>query len=275
MLELVKNGILPALISYPVPYDDMLTDTDGWDWIKVSLRSFHDHFPGERVLVIDMEDERYAGKRAWLHAYPDAIVIRNPVTRDVRFWKDHNCNSNHHHGAGIDLAVDYVRRHGYGFLLHFEPDCLVTGRDWVERFWRDVQSGAWVAGGHIAAHSDRMMHVCPSMWRIDSPCCATTFLRQGKGTDRQHPYYATLTGFDEVALNWEDWDTGQKNWWIAAIQGKAFRSYMPPGGLLHYWRGSGRLGKQGVRAQGDYRRLEPYLHESPTASAHQNRGLAG
>lgn len=92
MLELEKNGILPALISYTVPYADMLTDTDGWDWIKIALRSFHVHFPGEKVLVVDndMEDERYAGKRAWLNAHPDAIVIRNPVTRDLRFWNNHN-----------------------------------------------------------------------------------------------------------------------------------------------------------------------------------------
>ena len=72
MLEIEKNGILPALISYTVPYTDMLTDTDGWDSNHIALRSFHVHFPGEKVLVVDndMEDERYAGKRAWLHAHP-------------------------------------------------------------------------------------------------------------------------------------------------------------------------------------------------------------
>ena len=48
MLELEKNKILPVLISYTVPYADMLVDTDGWDWIKIALRSFHAHFPGER-----------------------------------------------------------------------------------------------------------------------------------------------------------------------------------------------------------------------------------
>src|SRR5262245_42004208 len=172
MLELEKNGILPALISYTVPYADMLTDSDGWDWIKVALRSFHAHFPGEKVLVVDndMEDERYAGKRAWLHAYPDAIVIRNPATRDAQFWEGHDPNTNHHHGTGIDLAVDYCRRRGYGFLLYFEPDCLVAGRTWVDNMWQNMRRGAWVAGGNIASHSDRVMHVCPSMWRIDSPC---------------------------------------------------------------------------------------------------------
>jgi hypothetical protein len=48
-----------------------------------------------KVFVVDndMEDERYAGKRSWLHEYPDAIVIRNPVTRHVQFWNDHDPNS--------------------------------------------------------------------------------------------------------------------------------------------------------------------------------------
>jgi len=109
-----------------------------------------------KVFVVDndMEDERYAGKRSWLHEYPDAIVIRNPVTRHVQFWNDHDPNSNHHHGAGIDLAVDYCRRQRYGFLLYFEPDCLVAGRAWVDNMWQEMQRGAWVAGGNIAAHAN-------------------------------------------------------------------------------------------------------------------------
>jgi hypothetical protein len=266
MLELEKNGILPALISYTVPYADILTDTDGWDWIKIALRSFHVHFPGEKVLVVDndMEDERYAGKRAWLHAHPDAIVIRNPATRDFRFWKDHNPRDNHHHGTGIDLAVAYCRRQGYAFLLYFEPDCLVCGTVWVDNMWEGMERGAWVAGPNTASHSDRIIHPCPSIWRIDSSCCRTTFLRQSKGVDRQHPLYPALTGFDDVAMNWDAWDTAQKNWWVAALQGKAFRSHFPHREFIHYWNGSGFLGKRSVRAQRDYWMFEPYLHESVT-----------
>lgn len=62
MLELEKNKILPVLISYTVPYADMLVDTDGWDWIKLALRSFHAHFPQEKVLVVDndSDDDQYA-----------------------------------------------------------------------------------------------------------------------------------------------------------------------------------------------------------------------
>src|SRR5262245_3500447 len=149
MLELAKNNILPVLVSFTVPYPDMLMDTDGWDWIKIALRSFHAHFPGEKVLVVDndSDDDRYAGKRAWLHAYSNAIVIRNPMTRDAAFWQHHHPRHHHHHGAGIDLAVDYCRQHGYQFLLYFEPDCLVAGRTWVENMWQQLQSGAWVTGG--------------------------------------------------------------------------------------------------------------------------------
>jgi len=119
VLALEKNKILPVLISYTVPYADMLVDTDGWDWIKIALRSFHEHFPGEKVLVVDndSDDDGYARKRAWLHAYSGAIVIRNPLTRDAVFWRQHHPRHNHHHGAGIDLAVDYCRQRGYEFLL--------------------------------------------------------------------------------------------------------------------------------------------------------------
>ena len=89
MLALEANKILPVLISYTVPYADMLEDTDGWDWIKIALRSFHAQFPGEKVLVVDndSDDSRYTQKREWLHAYAGAIVIRNPETRDAVFWR--------------------------------------------------------------------------------------------------------------------------------------------------------------------------------------------
>jgi hypothetical protein len=267
VLVLEENKILPVLISYTVPYADMLADTDGWDWIKIALRSFHAHFPGEKVLVVDndSDDNRYARKRAWLHAYSGAVVIRNPLTREAVFWRHHHPRHNHHHGAGIDLAVDYCRQRGYEFLLYFEPDCLVAGRAWVENMWRQLQGGAWMTGGNIAARTARIIHVCPSMWRIDSPCCATSFMRQSKERDRQHPLFTVLTGFDEVALTWEKWDTAQKNWWIAALHGKAWHSTIPSGDFFHYWSGSGYLGKNGVRGHPHHARFAPYLDESRPA----------
>ena len=88
MQELHERKILPVLISYTVPYPNMVVDSDGWDWIKVALRSFHDHFDGQKVLVVDndKDDEAYEPKRDWLYSYPGGIVVRNPITRDPRFW---------------------------------------------------------------------------------------------------------------------------------------------------------------------------------------------
>lgn len=92
-------------------------------------------------------------------------------------------------------------------------------------------------------------------------------MRQSKGVDRQHPLYSSLTGFDDVAIDWDAWDTAQKNWWVAAQQGKAFRSHFPHREFIHYWNGSGFLGKRSVRAQRDYWMFEPYLHESVTGGS--------
>src|SRR5262249_27537547 len=85
---------------------------------------------------------------------------------------------------------------------------------------------------------------------------------QSKDMDRRHPLFTILTGFDEVAQTWEQWDTAQKNWWIAASHGRAWHSRIPPGDFIHFWSGSGYLGKRGVRGHPDYARLVPYLDES-------------
>ncbi|MFZ0247132.1 hypothetical protein [Candidatus Binatus sp.] len=34
------------------------------------------------------------------------------------------------HGAGIEVAVRFARENGYDALLHFEPDCVVSGTRW-------------------------------------------------------------------------------------------------------------------------------------------------
>ena len=77
--------------------------------------------------------------------------------------------------------------------------------------------------------------------------------------DKQHPQFAVLSGFDDVAMQWEKWDTAQKNWWIAALEGRAVRSQIPPGDFVHYWCGSGRMGNRGVRTNHDYYKFESYL----------------
>lgn len=261
MRQLEKHRILPVLISYTVSYPDMSVDSDGWDSIKVALGSFHDHFAQEKVLVVDndKDDEAYAGKKKWLYSYPHAIVVRNQLTQAPDFWPNHHPRSNHHHGHGIDLAAAYCRRHGYDYMLYFEPDCLITGTAWFDAMWECMVDGAWMTGINPCNHSARIIHVCPSIWKVDKPPCALSFAHQPMAKDREHPSFTEMTEFIESAREWVCWDTAQRNWWIAALEGKALRAHPERQDFVHYRGGSGYAGKRGVRGHPDYKKFENYL----------------
>lgn len=263
MRRLHERSILPVLISYTAPYPDMATDSDGWDWIKIALRSFHEHFEGQYVLVIDNDgdDERYQPKKDWLYSYPEARVIRNPITENPKFWKDHDPAWNHHHGSGIDLAVAYCRHHRYEYMLYFEPDCLILGRDWVEAMWRCMEAGAWMSGFNQSNQSPRIIHICPSMWKVNEPPCDVSFSRQPIAADRQHRDFARLTEFREDAIrSWGRWDTAQKNWWIADLEGKACRARPWPQDFIHVWGGSGHSRRRRVREHQYWPKFRKYLY---------------
>ncbi len=261
MRELHERKILPVLISYTVPYPNMGVDSDGWDWIKIALRSFHDHFDGQKVLVIDndKDDQAYEPKRDWLYSYPGGIVVRNPITRDPRFWQDHDPEWSHHHGSGIDLAVSYCRHHRYDYMLYFEPDCLIEGMEWVKAMWRCMERGAWMSGFNRCNHSTRVIHVCPSLWKVNEPPCEISFMRQPIEADRQHPRFAKMTCFRGFTKSWDKWDIGQRNWWIAALEGKACRARPRRRDFTHVWGGSGHSKRQSVREHRKWRKIKKYL----------------
>ena len=261
MRELHEQKILPTLISYTVPYRNMSVDTDGWDWIKIALRSFHDHFDGQKVLVVDndKDGEAYKPKRDWLHSYPGGIVVRNPLTRDPGFWQNHDPAWSNHHGLGIDVAVAYCQRHGFDYMLYFEPDCLIEGGEWVEAMWRCMEGGAWMSGFSHCNHSTRIIHVCPSMWKVNEPPCTVSFMRQPIEADKRHPGFDAMTDLRGAAKSWDKWDTGQRNWWIAALEGKACRARPRWTDFSHYWSGSGHTQRRRVREHHDYQKLKRYL----------------
>ncbi|HUY32310.1 MAG TPA: hypothetical protein VMV69_05980 [Pirellulales bacterium] len=209
-------------------------------WIKVALRSYHRHFPHDRVVVVDNNprpgepgwEPACDTERDWLRSCSDVTLLSNDGP-DKR------------HGAGIDVALDHCRTIGAEIMLHFEPDCLVTGSDWYEELWRPLNGGAWMAGNHCKLYGP--IHPTPSMWRIDR--VAGSFVDRPRGADADHPRFAEL--FDLARLldhvrveapqleSWwrENWDTGQHNWFHAAAAGRAALA-KTTGDFHHYWRGS-------------------------------------
>ena len=254
-------AILPVMVSYTVPYPGMDSNPEGWECIKVALRSFHEHFPDRKVLVVDNDSDDPANdpKRAWLHAYPGAIVLRNPLTRNAEFWEAHHPRRHQHHGNGIDCGVDHCRRHGVPYMLHFEPDCIVSGTSWLEAMWQCIAEGAWMAGINCCNHSREIIHVCPSLWTVDTPACEPSFARQPIEDDRKHPRFEELTRFSGTARTWDRWDMGQKNWWVAALAGRARWAQPVRDDFEHYGAGSGYAGLSTVRERVGYERIKKYL----------------
>ena len=202
------TNLRPVLISYHTPL-----------WIKVGLKSFHQHFPEYRVLIVDNNPDRdeptwdpaCEEERAWLRQQTYVDLVKNERTDKT-------------HGSGLDLAVAWCRKNEIGLMLHFEPDCLVGGRQWYENLVHTIQGGAWMAGPNTKSYGP--IHPCPSLWRVDR--IEHTFGRRPIREDMSHPRFSEL--FDvavfnkqqpTVALeNWK-WDTGLKLWFMAAVNDKA------------------------------------------------------
>jgi hypothetical protein len=204
------------------------------------LRSYQRHFPNERVLVIDNNPlEHEPGwepacelEREWLSKCDGILFVQHP-------------GPNRRHGAAIDFAMRYCRDNGGDVLLHFEPDCLITGRNWHELLRRPVCAGAWMSG--MLRQMYGPLHPCPSMWRLDRDW--SSFLDQSRGTDVLHPRFNELFFLSRLLssveaehphmLAWwqENWDTAQKNWFHAAVHDQAVQ-VPQTGDFRHFWTGS-------------------------------------
>lgn len=130
------------------------------------------------------------------------------------------------HGRGIDIAADWARDHGYSILTHLDADSLIRGRIWHERMSEHVQRGAWAISGERRWHG--YPGLSPSMWRID--ILRGSFLHVRRGEEMANPETERAIGWSAYVQKVGDanngwfkkfWDTGQKNWFEAAVAGKA------------------------------------------------------
>lgn len=208
-------------------------------WMPVGLGSFRRHFPSWQVLVIDNNpvkgesrwNEEHEAERRWLHSQPGVTVVSNPGPSRT-------------HGAAIDVAVEWCRNQQVEFLLHLEPDCLISGTQWYEKLCRGIDAGAWMAGSHRKEYGP--IHVTPSLWRVASIC--TSFDYANRLPDEKHARFSELFNRDWL-LNavttakqdtefWRTtWDTGQHVWFDCAVQDKAFLAAATDD-FEHLWFGS-------------------------------------
>ena len=117
------------------------------DWMPIAVESYLSQFPDDRILVVDNNPQpgetgwsaTCRRERRWLYSHPKLDVI----------YRRTHCigiPAQRTHGDGMDLALQWCRSRGADIMLHFEPDCLVTGRDWRLNLVSAIEQGAWMAG---------------------------------------------------------------------------------------------------------------------------------
>ena len=210
-------------------------------WIRVAAGSFHQHFPEARLLVVDNNpksgepgfEERCAIESAWLCKQSYITVLPNPSPKKS-------------HGIGLDIAAAWCRDNAVPIMVLIEPDCLIRGRQWLERLVASIQTGSQMSGYFSKSYGP--IHPAPSAWDVGA--LKFSFETSSRVEDERHPRFPALFNVEElrriVALDgdsWEFWgyywDSTQKNWFEAAIRDKA--SLLPIGEELdfrHYWCGS-------------------------------------
>ena len=147
--------VVPVLVAYFTA-----------DWIRVALTSYLHHFPDDRVLVVDNNPSRgevgwlpmCERERHWLRSHPRVDFLANPLLPSP-------VDGYTPHGLGMDAALAWCRDRGADVLLHFEPDCVIEGRQWRENLLGAISEGAWMAGSVRKAFGP--IHPTPSAWRVD------------------------------------------------------------------------------------------------------------
>jgi hypothetical protein len=276
---------IPALVAYHTP-----------DWIQVAVASYLEHFPEDRILVVDNNPRRgepgwdpdCERERYWLRAHSRVDHVVNTLTPcDI--------NGERPHGHGVELAVQWCRDRRADVLIHFEPDCVIEGRRWRENLLQAIECGAWMAGAHRKAYG--AIHPTPSAWRVDR--LRTTFSGWARAADSRHPRYAKLLNIERLRAEveplgrwpwWErSWDTGEKAWFVAAVHDAAILVDAPD--FRHFWNGAAArsLGRGGLiarhpelarwfhaaDAQVPPRQVEHCPFREPTAADDSDRAYCG
>jgi len=216
--------------------------------IQRAISSFSRHFPEERLLVVDnnplpeqvfkrrtlfnwvpnVDDERN-----WLKRRQDIIIIRPNIEKiDVPLF----------HGDGLNCARKWCLRNGYDAMCHFEPDCLIRGRDWYIRLRQGIDRN-WMCG--LYKRAGHGIAPCPCLWMLE-PTKHIDFNVQPKRGDVNDLQYEELVGPKVYAKDmgqWAveyfkaNWDMGGKLWFECAIRNKA--AYKAPSSdFTHLWNGS-------------------------------------
>jgi len=70
------------------------------------------------------------------------------------------------HGDVLDFAFQWCKNEKYESILHIEPDCHVTGHNWLNQMIEAINDNWAVGKGIIHRNGPFVIPLCPTLWRI-------------------------------------------------------------------------------------------------------------
>jgi len=214
----------------------LYNDSESYDWTKISVTSFREHFPKAPLVAVD---QNHNPKEVEFLKSQDAIII--------------NGKRGDQHGTGMDLAIQWCKGK-VDVMIHIEPDCIFLGRKWFDLLMSGVvDDGNWMSGS--CQYEFGPIHPCPSAWDVNQ--VKHSFEYVSKRKDIYLPQHHKLIDFKALIKDLHiknekhgytkeqnhvflyGWDTALKNWFEAASQGKAIK-VETTNDFFHFWHGSCR-----------------------------------
>jgi hypothetical protein len=214
-------------------------------WPKILLRSLRKYFQHDLIVIVNHLNGPIPSQY-----YDDKCVVLQ-------------CKTSRSHGHGVDTAVEYLRSIGTKYMVLVEPDCVVTGVDWVNGMISIVESGALMGGPFVLPFGP--IHPCPSVWDLEwVPFTFNVTPRSGP-VDYKIFSQAGMVKWlvecfpdDEQSIWWwiNYWDCGIRNWYEAAKEGRAIVSN---GSRFKHF-GAGRLYSPDQLSASDFALVSEYLY---------------
>lgn len=183
-----------------------------WDWAKQAVTSFRKHLSDVTLVVVD--HNHISDEQDFLESN-GAIVLQG--------------SGSQYHGDGLDLAADWCRANLYHIMVHIEPDCIITGNQWLYDLVNPIENGYWMAGAFQLPWGT--IHICMTSWLIQkipgsfsySPIIMDREFRRLVNADFLNELNSLDCNQQERWMMWDKnvWDTGLKNWFDCACYNKS------------------------------------------------------
>jgi GT2 family glycosyltransferase len=220
-----------------------------YGWTQECLNSIFKFIPDCKILLIDNNPSKFDDinrKKSFANCLDskDKILRSHNLCELERKWFSSKSNiivlkteKRLDHGRAINLAAKWCWDNDIPIMIHLEPDCVITGKIWIENLLNALDNNYWMASGH--QYPDGSLHITPSAWLIKKSF-QLNFDWAMKNKDLEDPIYPVVCDVSKTE-GWHriGWDVGFKAWFEIAKLNKAKHIDAPD--FIHFWGKSSQL----------------------------------